>query len=169
MTAKRLRRPRKIFPKTRLLPKMAATNAYQLLDEVVAAILAEPKRLDMASWVRSAEHLGSFTSSSRVPACGTVACCAGWVCVLARPRAVVQAARTGENGHISSIAKHLLGVSDAPGGFERALDRLFVAHGANIMDLQWGTRRYALAVVARIRAFQAAWSAHLLATPVTRV
>lgn len=52
---------------TVLEPRLSPA-ARQLLEEVIDRILADPRGLDMANWV------------SR---CGTVACIAGWVCIVA--------------------------------------------------------------------------------------
>lgn len=50
----------------------------QLLRRVKDAILEEPKRLEMETWV-AVGHIGKGA-----PPCGTVACVAGWVAILAR-------------------------------------------------------------------------------------
>ena len=154
----------KIFPKRHLLPQMTATNAYQLLDDVIAAITVEPRRLNMRQWVMSALSLGEY-AKSRVPECGTVACCAGWICVLARPNIAIRMARTGLGGGISSTARGLLGFN----GLESYTSMLFSAAVARDGKLlRPGTKKYALAVVDRIRQFQAQHAVRLLNTPVNR-
>lgn len=65
------------------LPRSQATNAYDLLNDVIVAIRAEPLRLDMGSWLTPADM--AFSSRDRQPACGTVACVAGWTAILGSP------------------------------------------------------------------------------------
>jgi len=48
----------------------------ELLLKVKAHILEEPKRLNMSTWVRTDEV------GPDAPSCGTIACIAGWVCLL---------------------------------------------------------------------------------------
>lgn len=55
-------------------------NVYELLDRVCEAILAEPKRYWQEEWLkRTSPHFDSIN-----PTCGTVACRAGWICVIER-------------------------------------------------------------------------------------
>lgn len=52
-------------------------KAKRILSRVKALIFEEPKRLDMDQW--------GFRSSDSAPACGTVACIAGWADLVAAP------------------------------------------------------------------------------------
>lgn len=67
----------------------------ELLLRVKAHILEEPRRLNMSNWIQNAEaglcvsyefesgELDIHTlSKDEVPPCGTVACIAGWACLL---------------------------------------------------------------------------------------
>lgn len=63
------------------LPVSKATNAYELLDEVKALILEEPKRYDQGVWLVESEEEAAG-HGLLLPACGTVACVAGWVVLL---------------------------------------------------------------------------------------
>lgn len=60
------------------VPATSATNSYDLLEEVIAAIEAEPKRIYMPSYIsRWVHHVGDT-----LPACGTQGCIAGWAAIL---------------------------------------------------------------------------------------
>jgi len=48
-----------------------------LLLKVRAAILEEPKRIDMEAWSETKKN-----SCRELPKCGAVACISGWACVL---------------------------------------------------------------------------------------
>jgi hypothetical protein len=64
--------------KAQPIPRSQATTAYDLLSDVVAVVLAEPKRLRMAVplWLDVRKLLDD------APACGTVGCVAGWTVML---------------------------------------------------------------------------------------
>lgn len=57
----------------------------ELLFAVKDAVLAEPKRIDMCTWIRHFQTFSSFLDLDEQPACGTVGCLAGWAAVLCRP------------------------------------------------------------------------------------
>ena len=67
--------------KTNLIPKSKAKNAYELLNEVKALILGEPKRYQQSMWIR---RISKGDRRDEFPACGTVACVGGWVATLKR-------------------------------------------------------------------------------------
>ncbi len=50
----------------------------KLFDKIEAAILEEPKRINMAEWVVDTKYL----IASQIPECGTIACIAGWACAI---------------------------------------------------------------------------------------
>ena len=62
--------------KLKPIPRSRAKTAYGLVRAVIRAIRAEPKRADITTFYnrRHPEDGG--------PACGTVGCFAGWVCLL---------------------------------------------------------------------------------------
>ncbi len=67
--------------KLKAIPLSRAKTAWGLLQDVKRRMLEEPKRVEMDNWVekRHPEDGG--------PACGTVGCFAGWVCLLkGKPR-----------------------------------------------------------------------------------
>jgi hypothetical protein len=71
-----------------LIPKSKAKTAYGLLSEVRKLILEEPKRYDQGIYIariNGANDSVDLRSEYRQePACGTVACVAGWVATLKR-------------------------------------------------------------------------------------
>lgn len=130
------------------LPKSNAKTVGELLADVKAAILEEPKRANMHHYAER------FTSTEGGPACGTVGCFAGWVSMLsglsphaARSYGSLSAERI-LGGH---LAYRFDGIGDdgRPGSFS-----VFNAgSGDGINKLRPGTRVYARAVVARINRF----------------
>lgn len=67
----------------------------ELLERVVEAVLAEPKRVDMDHWLRTGHH--DKRREGHFPRCGTVGCIAGWSLVHAERRSTRQAYRTVAN------------------------------------------------------------------------
>lgn len=55
-----------------------------LLEEVKHHILEEPKRLNMR-WFGVRVEFNDVVALDRFPACGTVACIAGWAIILSKP------------------------------------------------------------------------------------
>lgn len=140
--------------KVELLPKSTATNAHELLDEVAALSLEEPKRMRMADQL----HL-TATGLSEMPACETVGCIAGWVTVLKgdldRTRKWLALTAEGcdelddecdPDAEPMVQAQHILGLSywDA--------QRLFLA--SDLMLERQQTPEHARHVVEHIRQFQ---------------
>ncbi len=162
----RLRLPKRVLPKPELYPTLTATNAYQLLDEVAAAIISEPRRLDMRHWVTEARRLLKL-SPKNVPECGTVACAAGWICALVNPSMVANAAVTGDEDGVVARAREILGSNDKYDDFSCALGDLFQPAGNDLVGLRVGSKNYALAVVRRIRQLQHDYRDRLLDTPVS--
>jgi len=71
--------------KARSIPKSKAKNAYDLLSEVRALILEEPKRYDQNCWIdRRPGQDRPFCHKS--PPCDTVGCIAGWIVTLKGPK-----------------------------------------------------------------------------------
>lgn len=91
-----------------LLPKSKATNAYELLEELIQAVLEEPLRYDQSDWLSQGVYRMSIhrTRGRNVPACGTVACFAGWVVTLVQGYDAY--AKIGYNS-IAGQAAHILG------------------------------------------------------------
>lgn len=89
---------REIWGRDRLRPtpriRRRTVTAAALLREVRRLILEEPGRLDMGSWVRALEgqthgnDIGLHYAHRKKPACGTVACLAGWGATVLRPEEI---------------------------------------------------------------------------------
>lgn len=73
---------------TQLAPTPRITKAVitgkELLMAIREAVLTEPKRADLSWWVKALDG-DSVVVIPEMPACGTVACLAGWGAVLLRP------------------------------------------------------------------------------------
>lgn len=153
---KTVKKVKPIRPKFSLIPRSTAENAYQLLDEVIAAIRDEPARLNMGQWRFTPKQVGALGDAA--PSCGTVGCMAGWITFLVDRKVGTQHA-------ISHRVCTLLGVE---GFSQRAdvYDNLFSAGGGDLYDTKPGTKAHADAVVARIRKYQRDNNAHLIETPV---
>lgn len=68
-------------------PRSNAIDGYELLRDVRDAVRAEPLRLNQNDWIQTFAHRPSWISDKESrPACGTVACVAGWAIVLRRER-----------------------------------------------------------------------------------
>lgn len=76
-----------------MVPVSTATNSYELLDEVIQIITDEPNRLWMDNWIATIEgRMPGRPDATRdwtlqlhnvhLPACGTIACVAGWVVLI---------------------------------------------------------------------------------------
>ncbi len=72
-------------PKLAPQPRTRATTPIGILKSVAKAILEEPKRYDQSDWGERVIPEDDY-DKQRLPACGTVACVAGWVDVLTRPK-----------------------------------------------------------------------------------
>lgn len=69
-----------------LVPRLEApTTAYELLDTVLAIAKEEPRRLRMEFWGATPASAMCYPEApEQQPACGTVACLAGWIVTLTR-------------------------------------------------------------------------------------
>lgn len=131
------------------LPKSKAKTAWGLLSDVIRAIRAEPKRIDMDTFgQRRPESNGG-------PSCGTVGCFAGWVAVLGGHDI------RREEVDAEGVAIDLLGESTYCDGpidyYTVGGDRRYVfneGYGDGIYRLPKGTPEYVEAVVARIENFR---------------
>lgn len=150
------------------VPTSTATNAYDLLTDVVKAVLAEPKRLNMGRWLLVTKT--QLMGISRVPSCGTVGCLAGWLVTLTAPPAKRRfLAETGNRGIELSTVPHaaaqVLGSEWEAYGDDFASDirELF----RNTSTYPPGTRDHAREVARLVRSFQGRWKEQLRDTPVT--
>ncbi len=161
-------------------PRSKATNSYDLLDDVSAAILAEPARANMYTWLATTREgiLGRFdvidgsgvtkgVRAPRVPACGTVGCIAGWVTALQRGKSKAKrliAAHMRSDGGFSSDAHGLLN----PTGNQPMRGDIFDLFSAIGFSSRPGTLKHAKEIVAKIRAFQLKYCATLKTTVIPR-
>jgi hypothetical protein len=60
------------------------TNVYNVLTKVLKILEEEPNRLYMKAWVSRflGKTVHSYSLIDKMPPCGTVACIAGWICIL---------------------------------------------------------------------------------------
>lgn len=137
------------------IPKSTAETAYDLLSEVAALALAEPKRINMNTW-RLRAGVDGCEPVRGYPECGTVGCIGGWVDTLRNAP--------------SHAAQNILGLTD-----EQA-DELFYDDGLlkeagnveddeddDVTDSLAQTPEHANNVVAHIRKFQLKYAAQLKA------
>ena len=122
--------------KTAALPQSKAKTAYELLNEVKRVILADPKRYDQGVFI--ARKSSDALNVESYPACGTVACVAGWACIL-KDR--------GQAGTTIDMAAWLLGLNN------KQADALFSVTAFNTTALPQ-TRAYARAGAQHITRFQ---------------
>jgi len=138
----------------KLIPRSTATNAYDLMADVVKVIRDEPKRMDMSTFTRLKMK---FVPKARRPACGTIGCVAGWMVMLTMSDEHLWEIR--DAGLMSEWrAQQLL-----PSSVRGAASRLFysMVHAGDD-----GTPAYAEEVITLIEAFmrdhEAALRAHVL-------
>jgi hypothetical protein len=137
-------------------PRSDANNAYDLLDDVVACIEAEPLRLAQGTWIALGRDLSTLIRLSNVergPACGTAGCVAGWMCVLKRGDEM-----PGYWG-VEGRAMEMLGVYDDDDDGHVALFEVRTLFGGQVDDddgheIGYGHPEYVPLVVRRIRNFQ---------------
>jgi hypothetical protein len=69
------------------VPKSKAKTAFDLLSDVAALALAEPRRIHMNFWRLTSTGMNSSKAVPQgFPACGTVGCIGGWTEQIARGR-----------------------------------------------------------------------------------
>lgn len=123
-----------------------AENAYDLMSDISAYILEEPKRIDMTDWVETDMEWIREQYETEGPVCGTVGCIAGnAVVLLGQPKRWVSAGMILGGGN-----------SDLRG----SLENLFMGTEVNA---DYGTEKYAEIVAGRIAKFQSEWGAELRA------
>src|SRR5436189_5507993 len=66
-------------------PRSDATNAYDLLTDVIQCIEREPRRLHMQHWLLTGEYLEAELDGEDGPICGTAGCVAGIITLLTVP------------------------------------------------------------------------------------
>jgi hypothetical protein len=98
--AKTVKKTRRLAP----LPLMrnGKYTAKQVLEFVLRLVKEEPKRLNMSDWTLMFKDRVKDPRVKEAPACGTVACLAGWVTI----------ATTGEEAYGSERPLRILGLGD---------------------------------------------------------
>jgi hypothetical protein len=137
-----------IGPQTKRLSN--ATNAYDLLSDVIAYMLEEPKRVYMGDWLIKGKDRIKDTFETDGPACGTVGCIAGNVAVLTNFQTDPEDARFYLSSDNYGLRSHIYS--------DLFLDVKVPA--------KYGTKKYANIVARRIRAFQREWKADLQAVAI---
>lgn len=91
----------------------------RLLRRIQRHILAEPRRLDMASWAYHCVGTKKELAALEMPSCGTRACIAGWAVALGSPaKKTRQRAMLGDDSvDYYKVAKRLLGLTDDEADF----------------------------------------------------
>lgn len=112
-----------------------AKDAYNLMSDISAYILEEPKRVFMGEWLVKLQ--GEYFHGKKGPACGTVGCIAGNASVLT-------------DGRIPwSDADFKLG-----GDNEKLRSSLVALFFDTEVDAPYGTKKYARIIAKRIAEFQ---------------
>jgi hypothetical protein len=70
-----------------LIPHSSATTSWGLLEDVIKAIEEEPRRFNWVAWIIDADmNPAKVDKDAGAPACGTLACVAGWTILLTQSR-----------------------------------------------------------------------------------
>lgn len=173
-----------------MTPLSDATNAFELLDDVVVAIEHEPRRVNMGEWITRGFRLEALMRGLRLrkgPACHTAGCIGGHVVMLAtghydmggtyveEEAAVILGAGQGvpylsvDGLFCSNVYK-----AETEDGYAENEDGKPFAHflqpsGASGATIPYGKAGYAQAVINRIRRFQTFYGDQLKAVKVTPV
>lgn len=150
---------------------MRITNAYELMEAVNREILADPKRLWMNHWVTKVNNTFLCVVNEEGvpralnPHCGTVACYAGWTCLLQDPTKKEISYNSMNAPYVSGVhgeaAENILSPMDI--GLRMALDDLFYSHDRLHKP---GTLPYAQAVVQKAEKIMKDYEKELRSTPV---
>lgn len=138
------------------VPTSKATNAYDLLSDVIRIIREEPRRYNQMRFI--ARTNGAYGADNVVhggsgfPACGTVGCVAGWVATLVRGSHF-------RYNRAQPIAATVLGLRG---------DQAWKLFSGGAADGAPQTAEHAKSGIRHIRRFQKKYSTQLKATKVTR-
>jgi hypothetical protein len=135
------------------VPKSKAKTAFDLLSDVAALALAEPRRIHMNFWrLTSTDTNVSAVVPQGFPACGTVGCIGGWTEQIARGR--------------KRDAEVILGLTHAQ-RMELFYPKALLADAGSAREAgNAQTPKHAERVVAHIRAFQQKYADQLKAKAV---
>lgn len=125
-----------------------ATNSYDLMTDIAAYILEDPKRVYMGDWLMEGDEIRERLNDEG-PVCGTVGCIAG-------------------NAEVLTDGKASWAVcEDVLSGGDRQLRSAFLKlFYETDVDAPYGSEKYARIVVRRIEKFQRAHTDALLAVQI---
>lgn len=171
-----------------LVPYSTAKTAYGLCADVIRAIEQEPKRVHMRGYIYDEGRLGYLDDDQR-PACGMAGCFAGWAAILATKssRLTLLGRAPDHPGWTyaqaaGEVAANLIGMTldsgdkrtlvpeipaERTGVYNRSARHEMVCafDGGGDLEragLKPGTKKYAKAVIRRIRYFMKKNRSHLL-------
>lgn len=133
-------------------------TAYDLLARVADHILEEPKRYYQTNWGLRGTHLEAIKKELR-PACGTVACRAGWIVALHDGPERLNGTHLQLLKRIPARARMILGATDNKQDIRWDASDLF--DGAACGMAAEGTVEHAKRGASGIRAFMRKHAAHL--------
>lgn len=139
-------------------PQSVATNAYDLLSEIVNLILDEPLRYNQSNWLLTGIQLKD--AGYQPPMCNTIGCVAGWATSLKNQvPANYDRYSTTHQFRLEANATRLLGLTGDQAtelfGGSAVAEMYESIHGPNGNVPKSQTIEYALLGALHIRAFQA--------------
>jgi len=140
-----------------------AKTAYELLQQVCAHILEEPKRYHQGTWGLTRKHAVGVVGRENVPPCGTVACRAGWIVGLHDGLPSLKNRLSRNQGSVSDRANLILGFKENDDYVVAATSELFDSESVDPELKFTSPREYAKRGVAGLRAFMKKHKAHLQA------
>lgn len=152
------------------LPKSDATNAFDLCMDAARAIREEPLRYNQEVWLEQEANFIAYVLdgvSDRLPACGTMACRAGWLTVLTRRMgADVRGAARELLGDVWNTDRPYQFTTDVLGLFSgEALER-WNEEGDKLLRPAIGTPEYAELGAAGLEEFAKKWEEWLKMQPI---
>jgi hypothetical protein len=125
-----------------------AKTAYELMSDIAAYVMEEPKRLWMGDWIIEGEAEIEDFFDTQGPACGTVGCIAG--------NAVVLTGQTQNGRSTATTATEILAGDNHRLG--TSVQCLFLN---TEVEAKYGSEKYAQIVVERIKRFQEKYETEL--------
>ncbi len=128
-------------------------TAYAVLEHVYRLVKAEPKRLNMQNWLSmlKGEQKDKAIPLAAQPACGTVACLAGWINVVTKNQGNYTATAALDRLGLDAMQDHWTRDPTV----RRELNELF-----------WSTRLRKTQVLSRLKTIMATFKEDLLASTV---
>lgn len=146
-----------ITPEQRaLVPRSNAKNAYDLMNDAIASIEAQPLRLYMGDWLIDEPYRYRYMAR---PECGVIACAAGWIAInrfgidSLWPDAIQRKAR-------EALVNPELFNKDYAVSYHMNED-LYTLFHTTTLESEQGTPEYVAEAVALLRDFQSTWETQL--------